>query len=147
MAKYSITRSCGHNETVNICGTNAHGERERQAEYEARKLCYECYKSKQAEERKQAATAGAQQAQAENLPELTGSEKQIAWANQIRGKVLAELAELKQQAAAAGNDWDGAEAATVRGLVDQILAHTAASWWIDNRNETLRSLIRIAHAA
>ncbi len=42
MAKYEIKHTCGHTETVNICGTNVHGERERKAEWLASKPCYKC---------------------------------------------------------------------------------------------------------
>ena len=42
MAKYEIEHTCGCVETVNICGTNVHGERERKAAWLASKPCYKC---------------------------------------------------------------------------------------------------------
>lgn len=42
MAKYEITHTCGCVETVNICGTNVNGERERKAAWMESKPCYKC---------------------------------------------------------------------------------------------------------
>lgn len=141
MAQYTITRSCGHTESVQIYGTNSHGERERKAQYEASKACAECYKAQLAQERQASAEAGAQVAADAGLAPLTGSDKQVAWANQIRGKFLAELDGIKAQAAAAGQDWDSPVAAETRALVDKVLAHTDSSWWIDNRSKDLRQML------
>lgn len=67
----------------------------------------------------------AQQAKADGLPALTGSEKQIRWAESIRQKKMA-----------AAREWlsrhPGEQA-------DKCLAwyggHASASWWIDHRDE------------
>ena len=133
MAKYTITRACGHTETVNICGTNVHGERERQAEFEATKVCYECYLAEKAARVEQAETA-------DNLPELEGSQKQVAWAKDLRAaklygnsgvayceKEFADLAEEDQQ--------------TCRQAIASIKAQTSAAWWIDNRQADLWELM------
>ena len=43
MAKHLIKRACGHEETVNICGPVK--DRDRTAEYESTRLCFECYRA------------------------------------------------------------------------------------------------------
>lgn len=48
--KYNITRFCGHDEKVDILGSNAHGERDRRAAFEANKLCRVCWQKEQLEE-------------------------------------------------------------------------------------------------
>ena len=137
MAKYSIRRACGHTETVNICGTNVHGERERQAEYEATKLCYTCYKAQQLTTAQQSTT---------EYPALQGSPKQIAWATTIRHKILNAKTgadhwrKLYQEA----SDEQAPEKAQVLAAIDVIASETSASWWIDHRSETMRSLLRAA---
>ena len=137
MAKYSIRRACGHTETVNICGTNVHGERERQAEYEATKVCYECYRAQQQQQAEAAAV---------NYPALQGSPKQVAWATRIRHEILDAKTgadhwrKLYQEA----SDEQAPEKAQVLAAIDVIASETSASWWIDHRSETMRSLLRAA---
>lgn len=46
MAKYQIERSCGHTETVNIGGRVK--DRDRKAEWEAGRLCWDCYRKERA---------------------------------------------------------------------------------------------------
>lgn len=43
MTKYDITHSCGHSETVEIFGTNVHGERDRKLKWLEEHECHECY--------------------------------------------------------------------------------------------------------
>ena len=133
MAKYSIRRACGHVETVNICGTNVHGERERQAEYEAEKLCYECYQAEKAARLEKAETADA-------LPELEGSPKQVAWAKDLRASKLygnSGVAYCEKGFA----DLDEEDKATCREAIASIKAQSSAKWWIDNRQADLWELM------
>lgn len=71
-----------------------------------------------------------------NLPALTGTEKQIAWAEQIRSKTLATVAAFFANAGLAGRP----EAQQVYDLLDR---QTEARWWIDSRHllETHRSIL------
>jgi hypothetical protein len=67
---------------------------------------------------------------------MQGTDKQIAWAEQIRTAFIADVRTMEQQqaarAAAAGQ---GAEwAATVSGIIAQAEAQNDAAWWIDNRD-------------
>lgn len=86
MAHYKINFSCGHTETIQLFGKIADRER-RIAWLENSGICSECYKKAQAEQRARA-TAEAAEATAD-LPQLKGSDKQIAWATVIRAKAAA----------------------------------------------------------
>lgn len=86
MAHYTVTFSCGHTETIQLFGKIADRER-RIAWLENNGVCSECYRKAQAEQRARA-TAEAAEATAD-LPQLQGTEKQIAWATVIRAKAAA----------------------------------------------------------
>lgn len=74
--KYDVTYSCGHKGTVELYGKTS--DREAKIRwYESSAVCPECYKKQQQEAADKTATEY-------ELPELEGSEKQIAWANTIR---------------------------------------------------------------
>ena len=110
MAKYDVTYACGHTETVELFGKTS--ERERKIEWMERDcLCPSCYKEKQ-------------QAEAEtfDLPELTGTPKQISWAETLRNKVFREL-----------NEEAPAE------FVDWLKGQTESRFWIDNRFWSLQA--------
>lgn len=81
MAKYEINYTCGHTSTVQLFGKCS--ERERKIEWMERQECPECRRKREAEEAVKV-TEGLE------LPELEGSEKQVAWAKMkksgIRGK-------------------------------------------------------------
>ena len=88
MSIYKITHSCGHTVEHQIYGTNVHGEREKKAAWLESRLCYDCYKQAEAEK-------AAKASEDANLPELTGSEKQIAWATDIRAKAAFAINEMR----------------------------------------------------
>lgn len=117
MALYTITRTCGHVEEIQIYGTNVHGERERRADREATRQCRSCYEAQQA---KRDAEASA------DWPALTGTDRQIAWATTIRAKLLGELEAEVRRGRLGEQAWPIWR--------DAALRHTAAAWWIDHRN-------------
>lgn len=134
MSKYTITRACGHTETINIGGKVS--ERDRIASYEASKMCLECYQAKLAEERAAASSAAAQLATASGMPDLVGSSKQIAWAQTIR----AEMTEGHQEARAKLADGIAAGkgdevAVAMLAAIDRIIACNSAKWFIDHRSD------------
>lgn len=95
-------------------------------------LCSDC----EFEAHKQAAAEAATANRAEGLPELTGSEKQIVWAEQLRaGIVLSLEAEVEKVEPTEPN----------YGLLLQahsrILSYQRASWWIDNRMMSPRAML------
>lgn len=79
MAKYEINHTCGHTETVQLYGN--HTERERKIEWLESQECPACRRKKELEEAEKI-NSGLE------LPELEGSEKQIAWATTIRAKIV-----------------------------------------------------------
>lgn len=126
MSKYQITHTCGHTVEHAIAGTNVHGERERRAEYLAKQVCTECYRRQQHDA---AATATA------DLPALTGSDKQVAWATTLRAAAVKNLRatrDLVQPFADNGN----ADAVHSISIINAVLAQAQAKYWIDNRDVT-----------
>ena len=89
--KYYVTFSCGHEGEVNLYGKAAERDR-RIAWYEEEGICPDCYRKMKEEERRKAdeeLTAYADKIEAElSLPELEGTEKQVAWARKIRAGVI-----------------------------------------------------------
>ncbi len=85
-------------------------------------LCSDCYKKEQEEKRQQAMEEA-------GLPEITGSEKQIAWAEKIRFEKYESLQPLPKM--------------TPKGIeaYDRLFSTTEAKFWIDNRNCIARELI------
>ena len=118
MAKYDVTYACGHTETVELFGKTS--ERERKIKWmEGDCLCPSCCKAKQQKE-----------AAAFNLPELTGTPKQISWAETLRNKVFRELnkvfRELSEEAPAEFVDW--------------LKGQTESRFWIDNKGVSIALL-------
>lgn len=86
MAWYYGVFSCGHEGRVNIIGPGK--DRQRKADYQFSGLCEDCYKEYLKEKREKDNAEAAQIAIEMELPELTGSEKQVAWANTLRNKLI-----------------------------------------------------------
>lgn len=82
MAKYKITYRCGHETITSLYGPTS--GRNRQIAWMESQECWECEKAKAAE-------AGREIAQSVGLLDLSGSEKQVAWALQIRGSFLKKV--------------------------------------------------------
>ncbi len=141
-----ITHTCGHTETVQLYGTNSHGERARKAAWLASKSCRAC-------ERTADMRAAQAQAAALTLPELTGSEKQVAWALTIRAKALQAVATLRADFAANGaraqaqgmsSEAVAAELAQFDTLAERVAQQVSAKWWIDHRDTSARNLLALA---
>ncbi len=126
MAKYTINHTCGHQVTVQLFGK--YDERERRIQYLETLECEECRKAK--------ANAAAEAAkELRGLAELTGSEKQVAWANTIREGAYKALDCL---APFATNDKVKEVIADWKAKMD---AQTEAKWWIDNRYNMPKPLV------
>lgn len=135
MAKFEITRKCGHNETVAIFGKQ--DSRESRADWEATRLCRECYLAEQAQKREEEAKAATEHANAAGLPELAGTEKQVAWANKIRAEIMEAMAAWIREAKA-----DISQEAVAASLVEIMSHETEARYWIENREITWRNYLR-----
>ena len=134
MAWSEITYECGHTTREQLYGKMA--QRERTIERALDRLCHDCYASKLAEERAAESAAAAEAAKDAGLPELTGSEKQIAWAESIRAKQVAELIELdKVLATAPAKTPEQVEAVRIgREVVADMISRTSAKDWIEGRD-------------
>ena len=135
MSKYTITRQCGHQETIQIYGK--HSGRDNQAEHESTKLCLDCYKAEQEAKRAESSANASKEAEAKGLPALTGSEKQIAWAETIRAAAMAEIEPLRAAMAKVPADHPNKKIAEVAlEIINKIVSRTSAHYWIENRTKT-----------
>lgn len=146
MAKYvTATRSCGHTERVlvNYKITDMEEWESRQAE----QLCFECQKQKRLEEARE-------QVAGLDLPPLTGSPKQIAWAETIRADIIKNVGERlnyflenTDQFARMIEKHNIEPAAYVdeinRSLMLVLQARTASRFWIDTHDFRLSTIIEL----
>lgn len=130
MAQYDITYQCGHVIREQLYGKTS--ERQRRMEDAQYRLCPECYRAEQIAKATEANESA-------GLPALTGSEKQITWAEQIRAKLMAELAEM--EAAAAKSNGTEAQKQQLADAAATLRAKASAAYWIDSRELTARALI------
>ena len=123
-----ITHSCGHVERHFVGGVFA-SDGDAQARKLARMKCKPCFKAgKQAKADVQAEADRATLAEVA-LPDLAGSDRQVAWAVSIR---LERLALLQR---------------TTPGRVPDFVAIVDAKWWIDHRGLDLGGLPSASLAA
>lgn len=102
--------------------------------------CPNCREARIQRERDEANAKAAASAKEAGLPELTGTEKQVAWATTLREKALVELRKL----------WVPDETPENKTKYEAFLAwvasaHTKASWWIDHKymdTATINSLVK-----
>lgn len=119
--KYNVKYGCGHEGTVALFGPTR--ERERKLEWMSDNLCPDCYKKQQAKIiADKAATLG--------LPELTGSEKQVAWAMKIRAGIYDLMKSRGERMLCLGA---GLDAQQCKLAIQYAISQDAASWWIDKR--------------
>lgn len=125
MAQYTISHTCGHSAVHVLFGK--HADRERTIKCREQDVCPDCYKTQQDQN---VATASA------DLPGLTGSEKQVAWARKIRVKLLAEIDAFEAQHKPNATRWSVAR--------KHLTGKDSASFWIDNRDATVQQIMTIA---
>lgn len=132
MAHYTVQHTCGHTETHQILGPDPEWgsttRRQHIADKRSQEPCSTCASAARDQQRATEAEAAAQRAADNGLPSLTGSIKQIAWAERIRSGALDEIRDRMTKAPA-----DLAEQAM--HIYTAIAARqTGASWWIDQRS-------------
>lgn len=114
---YDVTHSCGHIERVSLYGPGKVREwRIKQLEQE---LCPEC----RAVEFANKCEEDAKKAKELELPVLSGSEKQVAWAETIRIGFVNAYENYYAQSDPGYSEY-----------VEAALRETRAKWWIDNRD-------------
>lgn len=121
MAKYTITYRCGHTAEVQLYGK--YEDREKKIAYYKTIDCPECR-----------AKAAAKDAQDKGYAELTGSAKQVSWANDIRTKMMASAEALAAKVTRNREMFDKA--------IETMKNETSASWWIDRRDDTINDLLK-----
>ncbi|MET9776097.1 hypothetical protein ABZ023_17885 [Streptomyces sp. NPDC006367] len=126
MAKYDVTRKCGHEERVDLIGP--HRKREQTLERLESSDCYSCVEAQLEKENAKNAAA----AKEAGWPALTGTVRQVAWAETLRTKAVEEL---RGTAGWWAEKYPEALGDPGPFIETAMLAVESASWWIDNRND------------
>ena len=128
--KREVTYRCGHTETRNVSGS--HSARDSYIEKLSHEDCPTC----------RATTAATRSADA-GLPTLTGSDKQIAWAEQIRQQAVTAFAEAQDVIQSAAPDEASKQRAldTLATIRTRTMGTTDAGIWIDIRDRVNRPYI------
>lgn len=127
MAWWNISHSCGHEERVQLYGPGA--DRERKAEWMESRPCPACWRAQKDADRAAENERAASLSGEIGFPALTGSEKQVAWAQSIRQKKYEESTKLTP----GPHGW--------APLVETYALETLAKWWIDNRSDDIFLII------
>lgn len=113
-----ITHACGHEQTHHLTGFAS--QQERKAQWLRTTLCRTCFVAEKKAEQAVAAIRDLAAVAHLDLPELVGSNRQVAWAMTIRASRLAAIITDSAQ----GNS----------DQVSACLPITDAKWWIDHRD-------------
>jgi hypothetical protein len=141
MSQYTIDFSCNHTEVRNIVGKEK--DRQGKADWMARGVCSDCYKQQLAAKRQKEQSAQMATAAQFVLAELEGSEKQVAWAEKIRAKMIADIETMRTKeisrfkADKAGQIEQAIfdlNLVVIGEVIIKIGAKTSATWFIDNRS-------------
>lgn len=125
MAKYNVTHSCGHVERVDLIGPTR--SREWRMEHMKSEICWDCRQAEMRRQNREAAKANRES----ELPALTGTEKQVPWAESIRARILGEVSRVLESP-----DRDCKrlrEDMRFPAALDALYSEARAWWWIDNR--------------
>ncbi|WP_039241244.1 hypothetical protein [Clostridium botulinum] len=95
MAWYYGTFSCGHEGRVNITGPTKN--RQYLADRKFTGMCEDCWEEHLQAERERKNKEAEEKAMEMELPELEGTEKQIAWANTLRQKLIDKFDSILEQ--------------------------------------------------
>lgn len=137
MAKYDVNFSCGHTETVNLIGKIK--DRERKIEwFENHGLCSECWEAEKKRQFEEQNRKAAKEAKEYGLPELTGTGKQVAWANTLRKQWIEKVESEIRTWITDDESRDEEVRKALKRVVEEHLINTVdARWWIDNRNTSI----------
>ena len=158
MAWYYGTFSCGHEGRVDVIGRVK--DRQWKADRRFEGLCPECYKKHLEEEREKENKKAAEESKEMELLELTGSEKQVAWANTLRLRFIErfedefknlnkkEIHFIVERILSNRDDFSKKEIKDMLEKVDDILEYilttkTQAKYFIDNRDFGERELANV----
>jgi len=132
MAKYEITRKCGHTETVQIPGPI--DGRESQEAYQTTLVCAECHEARIAEMREAKTLDARLESVRRGLVPLIGTQGQIDWANQIRLAILDQRGPMEARILAETPEENRVQClALVEEVSAMFHAQASSAWWIRNR--------------
>lgn len=123
MAHYNVTCSCGHTDRVDLYGKTS--EREYRISQLKTEPCTACREAARAERSAKEA--------AEFSTKLHGSDKQVAWALDIRANAMRIIKRIAKPEAQ-------------EELANAVESMDSAAWWIDNRYDIVRAVNRVAIA-
>lgn len=150
MAWYYGTFSCGCEGRVNVIGPTKNRQWKADRKFEG--LCEECYTKRLETDREKANQEAEAKAKEQDLPALTGTEKQIAWANTLRQKLIDETEKFISNEDTK-EDWKHYWCTKYKGfkklevddlteVLDYVLVNeTSAKFYIDNRFDGTASLL------
>lgn len=137
MATYkTVTYSCGHTGLLYVGGLKSADKAEKIEWAEKEGLCPECYKKMMKEARDQ---INQEEARENAFPDLTGSEKQISWANDIRHQFYGYFMEAVKHVEKTPN---------IEHIIDETMKMLkeadSARFWIDARAYTRKLPLLLA---
>ena len=137
MAKSQITHACGHTQEHQLYGP--HRQRADKEEWLRTTSCTECWRAERAAKRTEQAHADAQSNSAAGLPALTGTPKQIAWAETIRARIIALVPPIRAQLTAPREmpPEQQRHVTMALRLLDELEQMTEAHRWIDEHRDTI----------
>lgn len=142
MAKAIITTTCPKCGATHTVKTDKRNSREAEAweawAAEREWLCPECLAKAKAEARAAESAKASEAAAIVETPALNGSDKQVAWAADIRAKAIAEVLSMVKP--------EG-RPAVAASLAAVLATLTEARWWIDHRVATVYAINDAAKAA
>lgn len=128
MAKYTIVHTCTHTSEIELFGANAErGHRISQLE---RMACVAC---------RAAANGSVMDDTGATLPALTGSDKQVAWALQIRKRALSDADRFM-----VAHTGDAERLAVWQTIRAYLVGQQRSSWWIERRDASTQALVNEA---
>lgn len=141
--KYDGTYACGHTGTIDVFGKNDYREWKIKNEFSG--FCPECRKEKLEKERAEALEKAKKQAEEMKLPQLLGTEKQVAWAERIRAdfvayaenqleKAVEIAADMKEKNPKEPQKYDN-QVAIIEKAFEEVLNNPNAKFWIENREK------------
>lgn len=149
MAWYYGTFSCGHEGRVNVIGPMK--DREWKVEYKFQGLCPECYQKYKEEEKERRNKEAQEKTKEMELPELSGTEKQVVWATTLRINTVERITEEIESLSEKNHEKirlydDNTKIMTnkeelLEALDYGCLKHLESRFWIDNRQASYDTMI------
>ena len=139
MAWYYGTFSCGCEGRVNICGPVKNRQWIADRKFES--CCESCFEKRLAEEKEKLNKEASEKAEEMDLPNLTGTEKQILWAMTLRQKLIDNAEKMDEEYF---KNYYGPElvAEEVPIILNYILINrTEAKYYINYRNSDIRRIL------